>query len=113
MNVFDHNALVGLTPGIANFYLANGFSGHGLQQEPAIGRGLGELIINRRYTMLDLSPLSFDRVLNNAPPGGTERRLDQDSAHGSWINAGLCDESFLRDESFLPAFVGCCWRSQR
>ena len=67
MNTFDHNALVGLAPGFANFYLANGFSGHGIQQAPAIGRGLSELIIHRRYTTLDLSPLGFDRVLNNAP----------------------------------------------
>ena len=67
MNMFDHNALIGLAPGFANFYLANGFSGHGIQQAPAIGRGLSELIIHRRYTTLDLSPLSFDRVLNNTP----------------------------------------------
>lgn len=67
MNVFDQNALVGLAPGFANFYLANGFSGHGIQQAPAIGRGLSELIIHRRWMTLDLSPLSFDRVLNNRP----------------------------------------------
>jgi FAD-dependent oxidoreductase domain-containing protein 1 len=67
MNVFDHNAFVGLAPGIANFYLANGFSGHGIQQAPAIGRGISELIIHRRYMTLDLSPLSFDRVLHNTP----------------------------------------------
>jgi FAD-dependent oxidoreductase domain-containing protein 1 len=67
MNLFDHNALVGLAPGFANFYLANGFSGHGIQQAPAIGRGLSELIIHHRYRTLDLSPLSFDRVLSNAP----------------------------------------------
>ena len=67
MNVFDHNAFVGLAPGIANFYLANGFSGHGIQQAPAIGRGISELIIHRRYMTLDLSPLSFERMLHNTP----------------------------------------------
>jgi FAD-dependent oxidoreductase domain-containing protein 1 len=67
MNMFDHNALVGLAPGFTNFYLANGFSGHGIQQAPAIGRGLSELIIHQRYATLDLSPLGFDRVLNNTP----------------------------------------------
>jgi hypothetical protein len=45
----------------------NGFSGHGIQQAPAIGRGISELIIHRRYMTLDLSPLSFDRVLHNTP----------------------------------------------
>jgi FAD-dependent oxidoreductase domain-containing protein 1 len=63
MNMFDHNAFVGAVPEPANFYLANGFSGHGLQQSPAIGRGLSELIIYGRYTTLDLTPLSFTRFL--------------------------------------------------
>ena len=67
MNMFDHNALAGVVPGFANFCFANGFSCHGILQALAIGRGLCELIIHRRYRTLDLSPPSFDRVLNNAP----------------------------------------------
>lgn len=63
MNMFDHNAFVGAVPEPGNFYLANGFSGHGLQQSPAIGRGLSELIIYGRYTTLDLTALSFTRFL--------------------------------------------------
>jgi glycine/D-amino acid oxidase-like deaminating enzyme len=67
MNLFDHNAFVGRAPGLDNFYLANGFSGHGLQQSPAVGRGLSELIVSGRYKTLDLTPLSFDRLLENRP----------------------------------------------
>lgn len=67
MNLFDHNVFVGLTPHLSNFYLANGFSGHGLQQSPAIGRGLSELIAYGVYRTLDLSPLGYDRYLENDP----------------------------------------------
>ena len=44
-----------------NFYLANGFSGHGLQQSPAVGRGLAELIVHGRYLSLDLGDLGYER----------------------------------------------------
>jgi len=67
MNLFDHNAIVGAVPGLAGFYLANGFSGHGLQQSPAIGRGLAELIVDGGYRSLDLSPLGFERIAANRP----------------------------------------------
>jgi glycine/D-amino acid oxidase-like deaminating enzyme len=66
-NVFDQNAFIGPVPGIANFLLASGFSGHGLQQAPAVGRGLAELIVEGRYRSLDLSPLGYDRYLRNQP----------------------------------------------
>jgi glycine/D-amino acid oxidase-like deaminating enzyme len=67
MNLFDHNAFVGPAPNLPNFYLCNGFSGHGLQQAPAIGRGLAEHIAHDRYTTLDLTPLGFERYARNAP----------------------------------------------
>ncbi len=67
MNLFDHNAFIGLTPAIDNFYLANGFSGHGLQQSPAVGRGLAELVTYGTYRTLDLSPLGFDRLAAGNP----------------------------------------------
>ena len=40
MNTFDHNAIVGAHPTVRNFYCMNGFSGHGMQQAPAVGRAL-------------------------------------------------------------------------
>ena len=67
MNLFDCNAFVGRVPGIENFYLANGFSGHGLQQAPAVGRGLSELIVDGRYRTLDLTPLGYDRYVCGRP----------------------------------------------
>lgn len=67
MNLFDHNAIVGPVPGLEGFYLANGFSGHGLMHSPGIGRGLAELIAYGEYRTLDLSALAFDRVAANEP----------------------------------------------
>ncbi|MCS3470087.1 glycine/D-amino acid oxidase-like deaminating enzyme [Pseudomonas sp. JUb42] len=65
--VLDHNAIVGPHSEVSNFLFCNGFSGHGLQQAPAIGRGLSELITYGEYRSLDLSPLSYERVVENRP----------------------------------------------
>ncbi|MGP1681239.1 MAG: NAD(P)/FAD-dependent oxidoreductase [Giesbergeria sp.] len=67
MNLFDHNAIVGLHPACDNLYFANGFSGHGLQHSPAIGRGLAELIHTGHWQTLDLAPLQWQRILDNRP----------------------------------------------
>ena len=67
LNVFDHNAIIGPHPSIANLHFVNGFSGHGLMQAPAVGRGLAERIIGGRYETLDLAPLAFERLLENRP----------------------------------------------
>ncbi|QTD44821.1 NAD(P)/FAD-dependent oxidoreductase [Ottowia testudinis] len=67
MNTFDHNAIVGLHPACDNLYFANGFSGHGLQQCPAVGRGLAELILTGAWQTLDLGPVGFDRILRGEP----------------------------------------------
>jgi len=66
-NTLDQNAILGPHPELENFHFLNGFSGHGLQQSPAMGRGLAELLTHGGYRSLDLSPFSFDRVLRNAP----------------------------------------------
>ena len=62
VNTLDHNALLGTYPGIENLYVATGFSGHGLMQSPAAGKGISELIRNGRYDTVDLSPLSVERI---------------------------------------------------
>ncbi|MGL5116331.1 MAG: NAD(P)/FAD-dependent oxidoreductase, partial [Beijerinckiaceae bacterium] len=67
MCLMDHNALVGQMPGIANAWLAAGFSGHGLQQSPAVGRGLAELILEGGFGTLDLSALSPERLITGRP----------------------------------------------
>jgi glycine/D-amino acid oxidase-like deaminating enzyme len=67
MNVLDENAILGKPPNVSNLYLANGFSGHGMQHSPAAGRGLAELILLGEYRTLDLRPLGYGRLLQNQP----------------------------------------------
>ena len=66
VNTLDHNAIIGEWPGISGLYLATGFSGHGLQQGPAVGRYLAEIILNHPVS-LDLSLFSPQRILQNRP----------------------------------------------
>jgi glycine/D-amino acid oxidase-like deaminating enzyme len=66
MNVLDHNAILGPHPEVAGLFCINGFSGHGLQQAPAAGRGVAELISAGRFLSLDLSPLSPARFATGA-----------------------------------------------
>ena len=67
VNTLDYNAIVGPHPRISNLLFANGFSGHGLQQAPAVGRGLAEWITTGRWETLDLSPLGYGRVERGEP----------------------------------------------
>jgi len=67
LNLFDHNAIVGRLPGYDNAYLAAGFSGHGVQQSPAVGRGLAELIVHGGFRALDLSDFAYERIAANRP----------------------------------------------
>lgn len=62
-NTLDQNGLVGPYPGLDNVVFANGFSGHGIQQSPAVGRGVAELIVHGGYRTLDLSPLATSRLV--------------------------------------------------
>jgi len=66
-NTLDQNLIVGRHDMVRNFIFANGFSGHGMQQSPAVGRGVAELIAYGEYRSLDLSPLGYDRVRRRAP----------------------------------------------
>ncbi len=66
-NRLDQNAVLGLWPGSQNFFIAAGFSGHGLQQAPAVGRGLAEVILTGGYQTLNLSPLGAERILADRP----------------------------------------------
>ncbi|MCP3874738.1 MAG: FAD-binding oxidoreductase [Desulfobacteraceae bacterium] len=64
-NVKDQNAILGIHPEVNNFILANGFSGHGLQQAPGVGRAVSELVTYGQYRTLDLSCFAFERFADN------------------------------------------------
>jgi len=66
-NTLDQNAILGPHDEVGNFIFQNGFSGHGLQQSPAMGRGIAELITYGEYRSLDLSPFAFDRISARRP----------------------------------------------
>ncbi len=67
MNSFDHNAILGSHPACPNLQFACGFSGHGLQQSPAVGRGLAERIREGRWVSLDLDAVDIRRLIDNRP----------------------------------------------
>ena len=62
MNTFDHNAILGPHMEVENFFFLNGFSGHGLQQSPAMGRGTAEIMVHGTYKTLDMTQFHFDRI---------------------------------------------------
>jgi len=64
MNTLDENAILGEWPELEGLFLANGFSGHGLQQAPAVGRYISELITRQSHA-LDLSIFNPGRILEN------------------------------------------------
>jgi glycine/D-amino acid oxidase-like deaminating enzyme len=66
-NTLDQNAILGPHPQVPNFHFANGFSGHGLQQSPATGRAVSELIAYGEMRTLDLRRFTYERVLRNEP----------------------------------------------
>ncbi|HWS53581.1 MAG TPA: FAD-dependent oxidoreductase [Pyrinomonadaceae bacterium] len=67
----DKHAVVGRAPGVENFYLANGSSGHGVMHAPALGQLLSELILDGAPKALDLHalrPTRFDEGEPNVAP---------------------------------------------
>jgi len=63
INQWDSNGIIGAHPEVVGFFMAVGFSGHGFQQAPAVGKALSELIRLGRYETVDVSRLSYDRIL--------------------------------------------------
>jgi sarcosine oxidase subunit beta len=57
----DRHPIIGPAPGVEGFYLANGFSGHGFQHAPVVGKLLAELIVDGEARTVDISPLGLER----------------------------------------------------
>jgi FAD-dependent oxidoreductase domain-containing protein 1 len=66
-NTFDQNGIVGRHPAVESLIFATGFSGHGIQQSPAVGRAVAELIVHGSYRTLDLRPFSYERISAGRP----------------------------------------------
>lgn len=60
-NTFDQNGVVGPHPLVVNMYFATGFSGHGLQHAPGVGRAVAEMLLEGRFQTIDMSPFLFSR----------------------------------------------------
>ena len=67
VNTLDHNLILGAHPEVDNLLFANGLSGHGMQQSPAIGRALSELVTYGCFRTLDLAAFAWSRVLSRQP----------------------------------------------
>jgi sarcosine oxidase subunit beta len=57
----DHHPILGSVPGLEGFFLANGFSGHGVMHAPATGKILSDLILTGKTDLIDASLLNFAR----------------------------------------------------
>jgi sarcosine oxidase subunit beta len=64
----DRHPIVGLAPGVEGFYLANGFSGHGFQHAPIVGKLLAELIVEGQARTVDISSLGLERFEREVVP---------------------------------------------
>ena len=58
----DHHCILGPVVGVPGFFLANGFSGHGVMHSPATGKILADLILQKKTDVVDdVSVLAFER----------------------------------------------------
>jgi glycine/D-amino acid oxidase-like deaminating enzyme len=57
----DHHSILGPAPDVRGFFLANGFSGHGVMHSPATGRILADLILQGKTGVIDAKDLNLQR----------------------------------------------------
>lgn len=66
-NTYDQNGIIGLHPLFSNMFIAAGFSGHGIQQSPAVGRAIMECILHGEFNTINLERFGFERFLIGEP----------------------------------------------
>jgi len=66
-NGLDQNAVIGPHPEVGNFLFANGFSGHGLQQAPAVGKSIAEWIVHGEWRTVDCAAFGYARIAEGRP----------------------------------------------
>jgi len=57
----DHHPILGPVPGVGGFFLANGFSGHGVMHAPATGKIVSDLILTGTTTLIHATLLDLER----------------------------------------------------
>lgn len=67
VSTLDHNAILGPHPDVGGFILAAGFSGHGLQHSPGVGRGMAELLTHGKFRTIDLGRFGYERIVRGEP----------------------------------------------
>jgi sarcosine oxidase subunit beta len=65
----DRHPIIGPAPGVDGLLLANGFSGHGFQHAPVVGKLLAELVVEGAARTVDISSLGLDRFARGALVG--------------------------------------------
>ncbi|XP_071501753.1 FAD-dependent oxidoreductase domain-containing protein 1-like [Diadema antillarum] len=66
-NTVDQNAIIGFHPAYPNLLMATGFSGHGIQQSPAVGQAISDLVFEGKFVEIDLTRMGFDRLVKRMP----------------------------------------------
>ncbi len=61
----DHNPILGRMPTAENWVNVAGFSGHGVQQAPTVGRLIAEEIVLGKAQSINIDPLRIDRFSTN------------------------------------------------
>ena len=61
----DHNSVLGPPANVGGFMLANGFSGHGFMQAPAVGQLIAEWIVDGKPS-IDVTELRVERFAEHA-----------------------------------------------
>ncbi|HWM90495.1 MAG TPA: FAD-binding oxidoreductase [Thermoanaerobaculia bacterium] len=66
----DSHVIVGPAPGLANLFLMNGSSGHGVMHSPALGQIVAEMILDGRASSVDVHALRPSRFAEGEPNRG-------------------------------------------